>query len=143
MPTCSRCREVKTADDFHVRRDRQSGRSSHCKECDRARLRKYRRDNRPRLRHRARQIATGSEITEAEVAAIERGQGGTCAVCKRPPSVSAYGILHLDHDHTTGQIRGLLCDQCNKALGHFADDPARVEAGLRYLLLHRSRGHTS
>jgi|SRR5690348_1346371 len=58
-------------------------------------------------------------------------QKGKCAICKQAPKV---GGLHIDHDHTTGAIRGLLCSGCNKALGYFRDDPAIIENAARYLI---------
>jgi hypothetical protein len=46
-------------------------------------------------------------------------QGGGCAICGRTPGKIS---LHVDHDHETGEIRGLLCVGCNNALGQFRDD---------------------
>lgn len=48
-------------------------------------------------------------------------QGGTCAGCRRARGISKK--LAVDHDHSTGRVRGLLCSTCNRLLGHFRDDP--------------------
>jgi len=57
-------------------------------------------------------------------------QGGGCAICKRPPKTRR---LHVDHDHATGKIRGLLCFTCNRyVLGKYAT-PAKLRAAADYL----------
>jgi hypothetical protein len=62
-------------------------------------------------------------------------QNGLCAVCQQPPEPDKP--LHVDHDHTTGVVRGLLCSNCNKALGLLKDDSTTVRNALDYL--ERSR----
>ncbi len=58
-------------------------------------------------------------------------QGGGCAICgKRPGKVS----LHVDHDHETGEVRGLLCVGCNNALGQFRDDLELLARASDYLV---------
>lgn len=70
-------------------------------------------------------------ITLEEYSALFEAQGGLCALCRREPT---EGIsLHVDHDHETGEIRGLLCFLCNNALGDFDDDPVRLRAAADYL----------
>jgi hypothetical protein len=58
-------------------------------------------------------------------------------VMNRPDECQCCGrggkTLHLDHDHETGQIRGWICLSCNVGLGHFADNPARLERAIDYL----------
>ena len=56
-------------------------------------------------------------------------QGGTCAICKQ----TYHATLHIDHNHTNEEIRGLLCNNCNRGLGHFKDDPERLQAAIQYL----------
>ena len=54
-------------------------------------------------------------------------QGGVCALCRqRAPE-------HVDHDHLTGRVRGLLCSCCNQALGNARDDVAILERAVDYL----------
>jgi predicted nucleic acid-binding Zn ribbon protein len=63
-------------------------------------------------------------------------QSGGCALCGNGPSERGkYRThLHVDHDHKTGAVRGLLCDRCNLLLGQFGDDPDRLMAAAKYLL---------
>lgn len=56
-------------------------------------------------------------------------QGGVCAVCFDPLGPDA----HVDHDHESGLVRGLLCRSCNLGLGNFKDDPVRLAAAADYL----------
>jgi hypothetical protein len=63
---------------------------------------------------------------------ISEEQGHVCATCG---GVNASGRrLSVDHCHKTGQIRGLLCQNCNGGLGQLKDDPALVRKALDYLL---------
>lgn len=54
-------------------------------------------------------------------------QGGVCVICMRAPAV------HVDHDHQTGEIRGMLCFNCNGGLGQFKDDVDVMERAVQYL----------
>ena len=62
-------------------------------------------------------------LTDDEVDQLIDGQHGLCAICERPPSdenTRAHwgGKLCVDHDHETGKVRGLVCNDCNLALGY-------------------------
>lgn len=70
-------------------------------------------------------------ITGDEYNAMLAQQNGCCAICQTPPTESRR--LCVDHCHTTGAVRGLLCDRCNVGIGKFNDDPALVAVALEYL----------
>jgi len=64
-------------------------------------------------------------------------QGGLCAICGKPASGKGHcSRLHVDHDHKTGAVRGMLCHRCNAGLGQFGDDSLVLEAALAYLKKH-------
>lgn len=74
-------------------------------------------------------------ITAEEYDAMFQQQRGRCAVCGDPPSSinTRCGVLHVDHDHKTRKVRGLVCFLCNTMLGSAKDDVRRLEAGKIYL----------
>lgn len=79
-------------------------------------------------------------LTREEYQSLFDKQQGLCASCGLPQAVSHYGKmlpLAVDHDHKTGEVRGLLCISCNRALGYLFDDPERIEALLRYARSNR------
>jgi hypothetical protein len=56
-----------------------------------------------------------------------------CAICGTTEWMGRHKRPHVDHDHATNRVRGLLCHHCNMALGQFHDDPAILRAAIRYL----------
>jgi hypothetical protein len=72
-------------------------------------------------------------ITPEQYDAMLVEQKGCCAICRSSEWGGKSGVPHVDHDHATGAVRGLLCAGCNHGLGHFADDPARLRAAIRYV----------
>jgi hypothetical protein len=66
-------------------------------------------------------------IGAAEVDELIRAQGARCAICGREDPE------HVDHDHQTGTVRGVLCFNCNGGLGQFHDDVERLLGAATYL----------
>ena len=60
-------------------------------------------------------------------------QAGGCAICGGVTMWRGEGRLSVDHDHETGEVRGLLCSPCNTGLGHFHDDAERLRRAIIYL----------
>lgn len=63
-----------------------------------------------------------------------REQGGTCAICHGTETV---GRLAVDHCHSTGRVRGLLCTNCNQAIGKLKDDSQLLRNAINYLEVNR------
>jgi hypothetical protein len=121
---CPRCKTTKPIDEFPLSRSSADLHAGHCKECHRAKYdpEKYR-DYFLRRRY---------GVTAAEFDALFGAQGGRCAIC--PAEVGPSGsALAVDHCHSTGKVRGILCANCNNGLGRFGDDPERLRAAASYL----------
>ena len=72
-------------------------------------------------------------------------QGNRCAMCEKPETEMRNGeikALSVDHNHTTGAVRGLLCSACNKAIGLLKEDRELFFAGVRYLDKHAEKNET-
>jgi hypothetical protein len=63
-------------------------------------------------------------------------QNGKCANCRTDKPGGNGKRFHLDHDHETGRIRGLLCTNCNTGIGQFKDDADLLKAAIEYLAKH-------
>jgi hypothetical protein len=72
-------------------------------------------------------------LTEAEFDVLLSAQGGKCSVCGVLFGDAKADRPHVDHCHTTGRVRGLLCHHCNTGLGHFRDSPETLQAAIQYL----------
>jgi len=76
-------------------------------------------------------------ITEEQYNTLLKNQNGVCAICKKPEMILHKGItlkkLSVDHDHSTGKVRGLLCHNCNLAIGYFEDNSTVVYNAYMYL----------
>lgn len=108
------------------------GRQAYCKPCDRARTAEYRQRNLARIAQNNRTYRLKLYgLTDEEYEERLAGQGGVCAVCKRPPG--KHKRLCVDHNHETGEIRGLLCLRCNAHISALGDSLERVQAVLTYL----------
>lgn len=119
------CQERHPRAEFYANRAAPSGLQSSCK----AAQRRWRQANRSRVVERARAAhlrrAFGLTVDQfREIAA------GGCGVC------GATDALHVDHDHATGTVRGVLCGNHNRGLGLFQDRPDFLRAAADYLERH-------
>lgn len=63
-------------------------------------------------------------------------QGGVCAICGQSQRAKNTNELCIDHNHVTGQVRGLLCQTCNMLTGFIEKDRERVKKAVKYLKMH-------
>ena len=159
MKQCTKCGERKPRSEFYAAKGTRDGLRGDCKVCFAARAKRWYALNRERVitrvrewqqanpeRHSAKQreirarrrpaardqhLRRNFGIGTPEYEQLLAAQGGRCAICERGPRKGSS--LHVDHDHETGDVRGLLCFRCNGGLGQFAEDSDRLIDAAEYL----------
>lgn len=127
---CLQCDNFKPHSEFGFSRDKATGLAGQCKDCIRKKWHAL-----PEARRASPKLAKYG-LTFDEYTAMRVAQSDLCAICGSPEWVVAGGKikpLAIDHCHSTGRVRALLCHACNHALGKMADDPARLRAAADYL----------
>jgi hypothetical protein len=137
---CTKCKEVKLQIDFSPSQYGKN-RGGICKVCMRAYSKKWSTENRDRSSAASRRSKTRKKLKDYkaytdDILQIEADQGGKCAICGGGPNMKNW---HIDHDHTSGLFRALLCGTCNVALGALGDDPKIVIRAALYLEHHKRR----
>jgi len=100
--------------EFSRNRTSRSGYTTYCKPCT-------------SVRNRESHLRRTYGLTEDDIKRMREAQGGRCAICREA------NAEHVDHDHKTGRVRGLLCFNCNGALGQFRDRTELMQRAVVYL----------
>jgi hypothetical protein len=131
---CTKCLEEKpaTTEFFFSRKEGKLKLQSHCKVCVNLNLSKRIRKKQNPEYARNYHLVQKYGITQEDYEEMLKVQSGVCAVCK-----DGNRKLVVDHCHTTGKIRGLLCHHCNVSLGLFNDNIETLQEAIRYLSWHR------
>jgi len=135
---CPHCRQVKPRDEFGLR---TSGvLRSLCRLCSAKKRQERTKSTDPqKLKEQSRRngLYVSHGIREEDYRDLLSKQDGRCAICgaDRPgvDTNSSRVHLYVDHDHSTGEIRGLLCSRCNFGIGYFRDDPGLLLKATEYL----------
>jgi Recombination endonuclease VII len=129
---CADCGQRKSASEFSKFSRSSDGLYSYCKFCRKVRRRKY--ENTPEQRQKAREraIRRRYSIEPEDHRLLLRRSSGRCDVCRELLADNTK-FIHVDHDHETGRIRGILCHGCNAGIGHFREDPTFLRAAIKYL----------
>jgi hypothetical protein len=144
---CPRCGQVQPVTNFLVCLSRKSGRDAYCRSCRREISAEWARANRGKVSQYSRKWKEKNKLAarltrhridvDGYMALLDE-QGGCCAICGTEPA-DPYS-LHVDHDHRTGEVRGLLCVGCNSGLGKLGDTEEGLLRALDYLRKKRNQG---
>lgn len=144
---CTRCLKEKPLSDFHILRGKY--RQPKCKLCRKeyqdkvdikARKIAYDKNRHEqtkdvrKIKNRKKCVASYG-LTLAQYEKMLLKQGG-CGICGRETNYTS-GSFHIDHDHETGKVRGLLCFLCNVGLGNFRDNIEVMKNAVSYLRKHK------
>lgn len=135
MKNCNKCGALKAFPEFYKRGDKK-GLMSFCKGCWKAARVEYRKKHPERAKAVDLKVHYGISLEDYnEKFALQKG---SCAICNRHQS-SFKRALSVDHNHLTKELRGLLCGQCNTALGKFQESIEVLQNAIAYLNRYNSR----
>lgn len=160
MKICSKCKLEKPLEDFYKSKKGLHGHKSQCKICDRDYHKewvgqnsdkiaiidkRWKEENKPKLREKskawkkrnpewvnAQRLKVRYGLTVVQYQLLLAHGSYCCYLCRRPQEANDLG-LHVDHNHSNNNVRGMLCPSCNQALGLLKDNPALCRQAAIYL----------
>jgi CRISPR/Cas system-associated protein Cas10 (large subunit of type III CRISPR-Cas system) len=134
--TCTVCKEEKALAEFPMRKTHRPGKPvSQCTKCRVAYNKAYRAKNKEKVGdiERRSKLKMAYGITPEQYDTLLAQQNGKCAICLAKTPGGRTKMFFIDHCHTTGNVRGLLCMRCNTGLGLFLDNPKFLSKAISYL----------
>lgn len=107
---CHTCNEVKPASEFHKNSGKRGGLSEHCKSCRNTNI-----------------VEKRYNLSKGQLEQMKKQVDNKCQICNNELP------LAVDHCHSTGKVRGLLCGNCNNGLGRFKDNISYLKNAIKYL----------
>ena len=161
MKICSKCKgDPQPLDNFHKSKRLSQGRRAWCKVCERdqhkewvelnpekiAAIDKKYNETHPGVQNakhkewmkqhpevvNAKRLKKRYGLSMDQYRSLFVAQNDSCAICKRNKTINELG-LHVDHNHNSGKVRGLLCPSCNQALGLLQDNPELCRLAAIYI----------
>lgn len=132
---CKTCTTEKSIEDFPKGKGYKDGIRPHCIECRRVyEVEMFHKHKRPYdyEYHRNSKLKNTYGISYTEYLTMLEAQGGCCAICGTNDTGKRKAFA-VDHCHETGNIRGLLCSNCNTGIGNLRDDIGLLERAIEYL----------
>ncbi len=135
MKECLRCNKTKPLSKFSKDRTRKDGLAKWCKSCVKKYQRGYNKRNKESVAFKAREshLKRTYDMTLSEYDEMLAGQGGRCALCGIDTPGVPGAHFQVDHDHETGEVRGLLCIICNTRLGWYESNKSLFAKFQEYL----------
>ncbi len=132
------CKSTKPIEQFHRSKQTKDGHYSYCAPCkveaNRKSDKKRLSENREKFLDQRKNwhLKRAYGITLEDYKARLSSQNGVCLICLKDEK-QTFRQLAVDHDHITGMVRGLLCHDCNRAIGFLKDDVEYLKRAIRYL----------
>jgi hypothetical protein len=159
MPICTKCRTEQPVLNFNKQKSRKVGHTAHCKACLKTSKAKYYQENKLQINKKQKEYNETNKdknrkkvklwklknpdkvkqyrlnkygITLQNKEQMLQQQNGCCAICNK----KIVGQINIDHCHTTGKVREILCNSCNFLLGNCKDKIDILENAIQYLGKH-------
>jgi hypothetical protein len=139
MKQCTVCKETKELDQFYNVKSTKDGKGYRCKECDNKARQKWSANNpeRSHLSQRQRNLKHRFGVDLEWYENQFKKQNYSCAICETKTNKTVgdrqFWNFSVDHCHDSGKIRGILCNNCNRALGLFQDNPELLKKAASYV----------
>ena len=143
MRTCKICNEAKPLTEFYqtVRNGEPYGYHGKCKSC----YVKKQQENYDPIKKRNENLKRVYGIGIEEYNALLEKQNNRCAICestdpkgRKSGRGGGVDVFYVDHDHKTGNVRGLLCNICNRTMGYIGENSGVLEEMIKYLKKHKN-----
>lgn len=154
MKHCIDCGVLKDLGEFHAHKYSKDKHKSYCKSCSRIRTRTWQINNKEKCAESSREyrkafpekfrksnqktkLKANYNLTLEDYDRMLKEQDFVCAICGNPESVNKNGRTYdlcVDHNHETGEVRGLLCRNCNSGIGLLKDNSETLVKALNYLI---------
>ena len=127
---CNLCKVEKEVSLFSVDARSRSGYQTRCKDCQSAVKKEM------AAYYRKKHLEYKYGLTPEEYQEMLEAQNHRCAICGISEVHAENSRLCVDHNHDTGEVRGLLCKKCNQAIGLLQDNADFCDSAGKYLRLH-------
>lgn len=130
---CSGCGVEKPLSNYHNDKKGRYGKTYKCSPCHTLDARSYSKRFPEKVKQaRRKRLLKTYDLTQSTFDALFESQGGRCAICRKSIDIS-HPSTCIDHDHSTGAVRGILCTLCNSGLGKFKDNVEFMAAAIKYI----------
>lgn len=144
MKRCTKCGKYKKNNAFYKDKTKKNKLSTYCQVCSKVKERTKRKlqPHKTKLTDWQYFLKKNYDITPEEYNRMLKSQNGVCAICGEPEiqidkRSNVKRRLAIDHDHKTGEIRGLLCIRCNVFVGRIDNNPTVLQSVIHYLGKHK------